>query len=108
MLPKEGPVEMFEERSTGHLIIGSNDDARQVTIFIPSTSAPETTVSSRNNEIKQTRTYRKAIKNPKEVKFSDFKKNDPVLSKFKDLQEPYIEQKTYPLTRIDPDAIYIE
>jgi len=35
-LPKEGPVEIYGEELTGHLVIAGNDDARQIKIYTPS------------------------------------------------------------------------
>ena len=35
-LPKEGPVNIYEKKkTTGHIFIGSNDDARQLAVYIP-------------------------------------------------------------------------
>jgi hypothetical protein len=99
-LPQEGPSQTYGEESTGHLFIGKNDDAQQIEIYIPSKVANEVTVS-RNGELKTTKTYSKVRKKAKEVKFSDFKKTDPILSSFnKDLKEPEIRQKICPINDI--------
>jgi hypothetical protein len=98
-LPKEGPAKIYGEESTGHLFIGGNDDARQIEIYIPSKAADEVTVSS-NGELKTTKTYSKVRKKAKEVKFSDFKQTDPVLSSFQDLQEPEVPQKICPINDV--------
>ena len=95
-LPKEGPAQIYGEESTGHLIIGGNDDARQVEIYIPSKAKDQVTVSS-NRELKITKTYRKTRKKAKFVKFSDFKQTDPVLSRLNDLEEPEVPQKNCPI-----------
>ena len=94
-LPKEGPAKIYGEESTGHLFIGGND----VEIYIPSKAADEVIVSS-NRELKTTKTYSKVRKKAKEVKFSDFKRTDPVLSSFQDLQEPEVPQKICPINDV--------
>lgn len=94
-LPKEGPAKIYGEESTGHLFIGGND----VEIYIPSKAADEVIVSS-NRELKTTKTYSKVRKKTKEVKFSDFKRTDPVLSSFQDLQEPEVPQKICPINDV--------
>lgn len=94
-IPIEEPVRIYGEKSTGHIFIAGNDDARQVEIYVPSKSkaANEVTITS-NKELKTTKTYTKIKKKAKLVKFSDFKKTDPVLSSFNDdLKEPYVPQK---------------
>ena len=103
-LPKEGHAKIYGEESTGHLFIAENDNARQIEIYIPSKSADEVIVSS-NGELKTTKTYTKVRKKAKEVKFSDFRKTDPVLSSFKDLKEPEVPQK---ICRIDVNDSFSE
>ena len=98
-LPKEGPVKTYGEESTGRLFIGGNDAARQIEIYIPSKAANEVTASN-NGELKMTKTYTKVRKKAKEVKFSDFKQTDPVLSSFKDLKEPEVPQKICPINDV--------
>ena len=92
-IPKEGPVQIYAEKSTGHLVIAGNDDARQIEIYNPSKASDEIIISN-TEEIKTIKkSYTKVRKKAKEVKFSDFKQNDPVLSTFKDLEEPEVPQK---------------
>jgi hypothetical protein len=100
-LPKEGPIEIYgkESKSTGHLLIAGNDDARQINIYIPSKAAEEVTISS-NGELKTTKIYTKVQKKAKRVNFSDFKQTDPVLSSFTDLEEPEIPQKNCPINDV--------
>ena len=98
-LPKEGPVEIYGKESTGHLFIAGNDGARQIEIYIPSKAADEVTTSS-NGELKTTKTYTKVRKKGKQINFSDFKETDPVLSSFKDLEEPEIPQKNCPINDV--------
>ena len=98
-LPKERPGEIYSKESTGHLFIAGNDDARQIEIYVPSKAANEVTISS-NGELKTTKTYTKVRKKAKQVNFSDFKKTDPVLSRFKDLEEPEIPQKNCPINDV--------
>ena len=105
-LPKEGTAKIYGEKAIGHLLISGNDDDSQIEIYIPSKATDEVTVSS-NVELKTTKTYTKVRKPAKEVKFSDFKKTDPVLSSFKDLEEPEVPQKICLLNEI-PDVIDIQ
>nr|YP_010471962.1 hypothetical protein N4L39_pgp092 [Haslea avium]YP_010472028.1 hypothetical protein N4L39_pgp026 [Haslea avium]UVG41427.1 hypothetical protein [Haslea avium]UVG41493.1 hypothetical protein [Haslea avium] len=90
-LPKEGPHKVYGKESTGHIFIAGNDDARQLEIYIPSGATQEVSVSSNGElELKTTKTYSKVRKKAKVVKFSDFKKIDPVLSNFENLPEPEV------------------
>lgn len=104
-LPREGPTQIYGEESIGHLVIAGNDDARQVEIYIPSKGADEVAVRS-TGELKITKTYREVRKKAKQVKFSDFKQTDPVLSSFKDLKEPTVPQKSCPIHDV-PDVMNI-
>lgn len=98
-IPKEEPVQIYGEKSTGHLAIAGNDDARQIEIYTPSKASDEG-ITSNTGEIKTIKSYTKVRKKAKEVKFSDFKQNDPVLSTFKDLEEPEVPQKLCPINDI--------
>ncbi len=91
-LPVNEPIQIFAKKSTGNLIIVGNDHAQQVEIYVPSKAADEVAVC-KNGEIKKTTSYVKVRKKAKQVKFSDFKRTDPVLSRFKDIEEPDILQK---------------
>lgn len=108
-LPKEGPVRIYGEKSTGHLTIAGNDDARQIEIYIPSKSskASDSEIISNSQKIKKTTIYTRSRKKAKQVKFSDFRKTDPVLSTFKDLEEPDVPQKICPINDVH-DIIAIE
>lgn len=107
-LPKEGPAKIYSEKSTGRLFITPNGDAQQIKIYIPSKTADEVVVSG-NAERKTTKTYTKARKKAKLVKFSDFIKKDTVFREFDGLKEPEIPQKTFPLNDIhDVMSIRIE
>ena len=98
-IPKEGPVKIYGEKSTGHLAIAGNDGARQIEIYTPSKASDEV-ITSNTGEIKTIKSYTKVRKKAKEVKFSDFKQNDPVLSTFKDLEEPEVPQKLCPINDV--------
>jgi len=98
-LPKEGHIESYQKESTGHVFIAGNDDAKQIEIYTPLKSADEVTLRS-NGVVKKTRTYSKVRKKAKQVNFSDFKNTDPVLSSFKDLEEPKIPQKNCPINDV--------
>ena len=98
-IPKEGPVQIYGEKSTGHLAIAGNDDARQIEIYTPSKASDEVFISN-TGKIETIKSYTKVRKKAKEVKFSDFKQNDPVLSTFKDLEEPEVPQKLCPINDV--------
>jgi hypothetical protein len=99
-LSKDLPVAIYAEESVGHLVIAENNNARQVEIYIPSKS-PDKVIHTTTGERLVTKSYKPARKKAKEVTFSEFKKNDPVLSQFKDLLEPDIPQKSCPINDID-------
>lgn len=106
-LPKEGPVNIYEEKSTGHIFINTNDDARQIAVSIPSKASNEVAVRS-DGSLKTTKqSYNKVRLKAKQVRFSDFKKTDPVLSSFSDLEEPDVPQKSCPISDDIHDAIGI-
>ena len=98
-LPQEGPVRIYGETATGQLAIAGNDDARQVEVYTPtpSTECKSTSISDSNSR-KVTRSYTKSPKKARQVNFLDFKKTDPVLSAFKDLEEPDVPQGYCPFS----------
>ena len=78
------PIEIYAERQEGNLFIAGKDDAHKVAIYIPSQSTKE--ISKSNNKEKVVKTiYRRARKKAKQVKFSEFRKTDPILSHFEKL-----------------------
>ena len=98
---KDGSRVVYVQSESKNLIIAGNDQAHQLAIYVPNTeSCP---VVSKENQL--TRTYKKSQKKAKEIKFSEFAKNDPVLKKFKNLEEPIIPAQTCPLKpiRIEKD-----
>lgn len=98
-LPQNEPIEIYEERQNGHLVIAGNDDARKVEIYVSSPSAKKIVKSNKKTcEKVITQRYRPARKKAKQVNFSDFRKTDPVLSEFKNLEEPYIPKKSCAIT----------
>lgn len=96
-LPKDQPVKVFAEKPIGQLVVAGNDDARSVEIYVPSKTSDKVTTSS-NERAKITKTYEKTRKKAREVKFSDFRKTDEVLSAFNDLEEPSVPQKGCPVS----------
>lgn len=54
--------------------------------------------------ISTVKNYRPARTKAKEIKISEFKKPNTILSKFKDLEEPYIKQKLCGI-KSKPDSI---
>lgn len=96
---QDQPVRIYTEKLTGNLAIVGNDDARQIQIYTPLKASDEIIISS-TGEAKVTKNYKKSRKKAKQVKFSDFKKKDPVLSTFKDLEEPFVPQNLCPINDI--------
>jgi len=95
--PDEVSVRVYSKEPAGQLVIASNDDARQVDIYTPAKiSDPE--VLSATNEVQQKITHRKSRIKAKQVKFSDFRRIDPVLSAFENLEEPIVPQKVCPFS----------
>jgi hypothetical protein len=102
-LPKNDvPVKVYTEKveSRGQLIITNSEEP--VEIYIPDVSKPlikktEASVETckTDSQVRTNKKYKKLKKPAKMVKFSEFRKTDPVLSKFNDqnLEEPYIPQQ---------------
>lgn len=101
-LPKAEPVKIYDKKSTGQLVIAGNDKAHQIEFYTPSKASAE----SITGYVKKIKTYIQSQTKAKEVKFSDFKENDAVLSTFKDLKEADILQKICPINDIH-EAIVI-
>jgi hypothetical protein len=78
-------------------------------IYTPSKATNEVAISP-DGSLKTTKqSYKKVRPKVKKVNFSDFKKNDPVLSRFTDLDEPDVLQKVCPIDDIhDIIAIRID
>ena len=99
-LPKEGPVRIYDEKSTGHIVIEANGNTRQITVHTLSKVSNEVSVSS-NGSVKTTKQrFKKVRPKVKEVTFDQFRKTDPVLSRFSDLEEPDVPQNICPLNDI--------
>lgn len=71
--------------------------------FYTPTSATNKVTVNANGELEETKIYNKARTKAKQVNFSDFKKTDPVLSKFDGLEEPIVPQRFCPID--DPHDI---
>ena len=95
-LPKDQLVKVFAEKPTGQAVITGNDGARSVEIYVPSKTSDKLTDSC-SEGVKITKIYEKSRKKAREVKFSDFRKTDAILSAFTDLEEPYVPQKVCPV-----------
>lgn len=98
-LPPTEPIEIYAEQPNGNLVITGNDGARQVEIYIPSKSANEVIESNKGEKIVK-KSYRLGRKKVKEVQFSEFRKTDPILSQFKNLDEPDVSQKSCPINDV--------
>lgn len=115
-LPKDEPVTIYAEKPSKHIVITDNS---QVDIFVPTNEKdivqinqgtclnPEMkdqgtclTQSERRTPERRTviRKYKQSNKKYKTIKFSEFRKKDPVLSSFKDAEEPNVPQKSCKLT----------
>ena len=94
-LIKLEPIEIYTEHQNENLIISGNDDARQVEIYTPSNSENIFIESKKvTGEKIVCKSYKPTRKKTKEVLFSEFQKTDPVLSKFKNLDEPHVPKKS--------------
>jgi len=91
-LPVEEPIQVHGQGSTGHIVIVENDDARKIKFYTLS-KVQDKIIISGNTGLKSTKTYTKIRTKAKQVRFSDFKKTDPVLSSFEKLEEPKVPQK---------------
>ena len=95
-LPKSAdPItRVYAEREVGNLIISSNDEGRQIQLFVPSHSETKSEVVSLT-EVKKTKTttYQKSRVRPKAVKFDKIRKIDNQLRSFSQLEEPVVPQK---------------
>ena len=92
-------INIYAEEPAGHLAISGNDEARQVAIYNPTKAADkiiDVTAERRTVE----KEYQRSRKKAKEVKFSEFRKTDPVLSQFQDLPEPEVPQKVCKLNDV--------
>ena len=93
-LPSEGPIRVFDKQSTGHLVIAGNEAARQVEIYVPLQAPNQVeSVKETHTRVQKITSYSKSRTKAKAVNFSDFKKNDPVLSVFDNLEEPTVPQR---------------
>ena len=97
-LPQTGDVAILKKKPYGHLIVAGNNYARQVEIYIPPKVKNQSnivhTVEEFPKTIEKKLGYEASRKQARQVNFSDFRKNNPLLSKFKDqnLKEPDISQ----------------
>lgn len=87
------PVKIYVEQPAGQLVIADNNDAHQVEIYTPAKLLDEITHTNTGQKVVK-KSYKLSRKKAQEIKFSEFKKTDPVLSQFKDLLEPDIPQKS--------------
>lgn len=99
-LPQDNPVvKVLGDTPNGHLVIMKNEPNRDLEFY---TLAPKTTrqiATTYNGEsaIRQEHQFKRSRKKAKQVNFSDFRKTDPVLSKYDNIKEPYIPQtKSFP------------
>jgi len=77
-LLKEGLIEIHGKQSTGHLIIGENEEANQIEFDIPSKASDEVTISN-HGELKTTKTY---TKDRKKYVFLNLKRLTPFFQNF--------------------------
>ena len=94
-LPNQGPVLMEEKRTGPTIFIGDSKPEIYVPKYTRKTKKVRVITKS---ELESNQRYKRVRCQPKEVKFIDFQKSDPVLSRFRDqnLEEPYINQNTPP------------
>lgn len=100
-VPQETPIQIYSDNPAGHLIISDIKEDREIQIYHPVSVEKHKT----EDHIVISKKYKRSEKKFKEVKFSDFKDKDPLLSQFKDLTEPEIAQKTCLMNEIHDDAM---
>lgn len=98
-LPKQEIVKAYTKTENSNLFIAGNDEARQIQIYVPQ-GKPQVVSSGEKKQSIVQQKYKPSRKWAKQVNFADFKRNDPVLSSFQNLEEPYVEQKVCPLNDI--------
>lgn len=91
------PITLLTENKRGNLVITGNN--RQVQIYVPSKTKAQIE-RLKNSQKLVSKKYIRLPRKAKQVKLEDFRKNDPVLSKFADLPEPYVPQQVCGLQRI--------
>lgn len=96
---KEPIITIYAEEPAGHLAISGNDEARQVEIYNP-TKADDKIIDVTPERRVIKKEYQRSRATAKEVKFSEFRKTDPVLSQFQDLPEPEVPQKVCKLNDV--------
>lgn len=101
-LPQDQIGTVYVENSKDTLVLIGNDPAKQIEVYVPSKEISDNGPVKNSDTIK--RTYRRSKKRFKQVNFSEFRKTDPVLSSFSDLEEPFVPQKTCPVERIQEIA----
>lgn len=90
----DGVVEIFSENRNGNLVIGGNDEAKPVEVYEKIGQEYIKNIQNEGDEDKVItieKRYKKS-KKAKIVKFSQWKKNDPVLSQFENIEEPKVPQ----------------
>jgi len=100
--PNQEPIEILVEREHNNIVIASNDD--KVEIFTP--ELDQTKISGIEKQFSPTRkirAYKSTHRRAKLVKFSEWRKTDPVLkdldNKFTSTEDaPYIPQSKCPIT----------
>lgn len=98
-ISEKEPINIYSNEPAGHLAISGNDEARQVAIYNP-TKAADKIIDVTPERKTVEKEYQRSRKKAKEVKFSEFRKTDPVLSQFQDLPEPEVPQKVCKLNDV--------
>lgn len=110
-LPQDNPVvKVLGDSPSGNLIIMENDPNRAIEIYSLKPKTTTEIISSENNKQTVTKTqkstYKLSRKKAKQINFSDFRKTDPILSKYKNLDEPHVPQiKSFKDLLKDPETL---
>lgn len=86
-------MEIFARCDKDNLVIVENNDARQLSIYVPFKSSIDTIAETRCGEVLVVKKYRSVRKKIKEVKFSDFRKRNPTLSNYGTAEEQIVSQR---------------
>jgi len=107
-LPNDQPFRIYTEQQNSNVVISdqlilNDQQARPVEFYIPSKEIVVRTQETGDRTV--IKEYQKSRKKAKEINFSDFKRKDPVLSKFKELEEPHIPKTRCELENVRDNSL---
>lgn len=97
-LPSHEAVNIYQDDSSSDVIVTDTYQEGAINLYKPMGEQVSTT---NDGDKVITKVYKKSRKKARLVKFSDFKKADPVLSTFDEIEEPNIKQNICDFEKID-------